>query len=169
MHLTTKQISVLLIPFLISAMVYIFDFDIVKNIKYLFPSYEEYTNKSLDKKATIYLKIESKDKLYQEIQENIKKRPQNAKWIVEKVFYKKLPKKSIEVINNKKTHGKKNFKEKELVWNLEAVFSKDKVAIINGIVVKEKHLVDGAEVLKILDDRVLLSYKKGKKWIYLFH
>ncbi len=164
MHLTAKQIALLLIPFVVTAVVYVFSFDIAKNIRYLFPVYEEYKNKTLDKKAAIYLKIESNGKLYQQIKEKIRNRRKNAKWVVTTVLYKKLPQKSMKIYTQNGT-SKKNITS----WKLEAVFSKLKVAIINGTVVKENGFVNGARVVKILDEKVLLSFKKGKKWVYLFH
>ncbi len=163
MHLTTKQIATLLLPFLVAGVVYMFDFDIAKNIKYLFPVYKEYQDKTLDKKAAIYLQIESNGNLYQEIKKKIKNRKEEAKWIVEKVLYKKAPMQQTKKVVNTSEQNKKT-----PTWKLEAVFAKLKVAIINGTVVKEHSTVDGARVLKILDNRVLLHSKKGKRWVYLF-
>ena len=166
MHLTSKQITTLLIPFLLSFIIYFFDMDIVKNVQYLFPNYEEYTNKTLDKKAVTYLKIEAKGKLYQEIQDSIIARNTNAKWISERVLYKKMNKSK----KIKRTFTHKVVKRRMNVKNLhlQAVFSKDKVAIINGHFVKESASIGGIKILKIEQERVLLNSKKGKKWIYLF-
>jgi len=171
MHLTTKQIAILLVPFLISGVIYFFDMDIVKNVHYLFPNYKEYTNKTLDKKAVIYLKIESKDKLYQEIQSDILARRENAKWVAERVLYKKMPPKPKNLYIREKDHFSSKIEKKKANLNnlkLQAVFSKDKVAIINEHFVKESSSLGGVKILKIEQNRVLLGYKKGKKWIYLF-
>jgi len=172
MHLTTKQIMTLLLPFFLASIGYFFDMDIVKNIKYLFPNYEEYTNKTLDKKAVIYLQIESKDKLYQEIQNSIIARKTNAKWVVNNILYKKVPKELKKTPSNHSRYIQQKTVKKGVDFNdfqLQAVFSKDKVAIINGHFVKESSYLDGVHILQIKQDGVLLGYKKGKKWIYLFH
>ena len=172
MHLTTKQILTLIFPFFLTAVVYMVDMDIVKNVKYLFPNYEEYTNKSLDKKAVIYLQIESKDKFYQEIQNAIVARKENASWIVENVLYKKVPKELKRTPKQYYVPVKQKKVEKRINFNnfkLQAVFSKDKVAIINGHFVKESSYLNGVQILQIKQDSVLLGYQKGKKWIYLFH
>jgi len=171
MHLTNKQLFTLIFPFLIGMIFYLFDMDIVKNVKYLFPNYEEYTNKTLDKKAVTYLKIEAKGKLYQEIQDAMIARNKNARWISEHVLYKKM---NLKIKSNiKRTNStlsrkitKKRLNAKNL--QLQAVFSKDKVAIINGHFVKESASIGGVKILKIEQERVLLDFKKGKKWIYLF-
>lgn len=164
MHLTPKQIALLLLPFVITGVVYLFSFDIAKNIKYLFPVYEEYKNKTLDKKAAIYLKIEANGKLYQQIKTKIQNRRQNAQWVVDTILFKKLPNK-----NEQKSQVQTVHKKNTTTWRLEAVFSKVKVAIINGTLVRENSAINGARVVKILNDKVLLSSKKGEKWICLFH
>jgi hypothetical protein len=143
--------------------VYAFSIDVVSNAKYLFPSYKGYTNETIDKKASIYIQIESKSKLYQEIQNKIDARKKNAQWIVDNVLYTRTVKDlkaSQEAV--KKPLSIDDFK-------LQAVFSKHKVAIISGHLVKESSRLYGVHILKIQKDSVLLDYKKGKKWIYLFH
>lgn len=40
-----------------------------------------------------------------------------------------------------------------------------KMAVINGVVVKEGDIVDSSKVVKIEKNRVLLSDKKGSKWL----
>jgi hypothetical protein len=144
--------------------VYFFDTDITQNVKYLFPDYEEYTNKILDKKAEIYIKIKSKDKIYQTIKTKLKARGENATWVSEKILYSDI------VVSKpkRKTSLKQKSIEKKIYWKLEAVFHNKKVAIINGKMVKVSSIVDGAEVLKIYSNKVLLKYKKGKRWVYLF-
>ncbi len=159
MHLTSKQISFLLLPFFITAIVYIFSSDIANYIRYLFPVYEEYKSKTLDKKATIYLKIEANGKLYQQIKERIKDRNRYVEWIVDSVLHKRT--------SPKKLLSKK--REKPIAWKLQAVFGKLKVAIINGTTVRENGFINGAKVVKITEDKVLLRSKKGEKWLSLFH
>ncbi len=172
MHLTTKQIATLLFPFVLAGIIYFFNIDIVKNVQYLFPNYQEYTNKTLDKKAVIYLQIESKDKLYQEIQNAVIARKENANWVVNKVLYQKVPQELKKTSQQYYSSSKLQKVKKEINFNdfkLQAVFSKDKVAIINGHIVKELSHFNGVQILQIRHDSVLLGYKKGKKWIYLFH
>ena len=169
MHLNAKQIFTLFIPFFIALIAYIFDFDIVKNIKYFFPTYKEYKNKSLDKKATIYLQIESKDKLYQKIQHDIQQRKEDAKWIAQYILYKKLPKAQVHQVHTQKLQTRPNKQKKPNILKLEAVFSKDKVAIINGKIVKEGTFINHTKILKIFNDKVLIQQKRGKRWLYLFH
>ncbi len=159
MHLTAKQISLLLLPFLITGIVYLFGFDIAKNIRHLFPAYKEYKNKTLDQKATIYLKLEADGKLYEAIKKKIEQRKKYAHWIVQTILYKAAP---------REKHVQKK-RKKRTAWRLQAVFSKLKVAIINGTAVRENSYIYGAKVVKILDDKVLLKSKKGEKWLYLFH
>lgn len=165
MHLTGKQILLLFIPFLVSGFVYYFDTDIVKNVKHLFPSYEGYTNKTLDRKAEIYLKILSKDKIYQDIKEKMKNRETSTHWIAQDVLYKEFTNKQ-EVLqsDNSKTKIAKVHS-----WSLQAVFNKKKVAIINSKIVKLGSYINGAKLIYLEENRVLIQYNKGsKKWIHLF-
>ena len=167
MHLTSKQLLLLFLPLSFTLVVYYFSDNIVKNVKYLFPNYKEYFNKNLNEKATIYLQIEAKDKTYQTIQENLAKRPINSDWIANKILYTEYidttpteKRQSTSVAKRKTTRVRR--------WHLEAIFSQDNVAIINGHIVKLNTIINGSKLQKIETDKVLLENKKGKKWIYLF-
>ena len=164
MYLNAKQSLLLFIPFLIASVVYFFEDSIIANIRYFFPTYSEYTNKTLDKKADIYLQIDAKDKVYKEIKEKMRLRPQNTEWIVSSVLYKKLEKKKSDVapskIEKKKAKGS--------AWKLEAVFDKEKVAIINGKLVSIGSVIDHARVVDIKKETVCLEFTKGRKCLHLF-
>ena len=168
MNLSIKQIAMLCLPFILSFAVYMFDTDIVKNIHYLFPSYEEYSNKTLDKKAEIYLKILSKDKNYQEIQEKVSDRKSYAKWVAEDVLYRDFTVKKEQVQKGNSTKKIRKIR-KIYSWKLQAVFNKKKVAIINSKIVKLGSSIDNGKLIEIQESRVLIEYAKGlKKWIHLF-
>jgi len=165
MNLSIKQISMLSMPFFFSILIYMFDVDIVKNIQYLFPNYEEYSNKTLDKKADIYLKILSKDKIYQEIKEKATNRKEYASWIADNILYKNFTQK-----HTAKQERKIMQKvQRTYSWKLQAVFNKKKIAIINSKIVKLGSIIDGGRLVEIQENRVLIKYAKGlKKWIHLF-
>ena len=169
MNLSSTQILNLIIPIVVAVVVYLFNDSIVQNAKYLFPTYQEYTNKMLDKKADIYLKIESKDKIYQEIRENRTLRKENAKWMAQNVLYKKQKKEYTPVsFTNKEEQAQKETK-KIYKWELQAIFPKKKIAIINNNIVKVGSKIDNAVVKDIKNDKVLIKYDEGLKWLYMFH
>lgn len=164
MHLSTKQIILLLSPLLLSLFVYYFSVDIASYTRYLFPSYQEYTNKTLDIKTEYYLKIDSKEDTYQTIIKRIKDRKLYAGWIAEDVLYQE--KEKIEKESTPKSTEKK--KTKAYVWRLEAVFPNKKVAIINSKVVKVSSSINGAVLLQVKSDKALLKTLRGNRWIHLF-
>ena len=164
MYLTVKQLLYLFIPFLIGMVVYMFEDSIVGNIQYFFPSYSEYTNKTLDKKADIYLKIDAKYKIYKEIKEKMRLRPESSSWVVDHIFYKKLQKKM-----RQEMPLQRHKREHKPVWRLEAIFAKEKVAIINGKMVSIGSVVSGARIVEIKKEMVCLKSKKGKECLHLFH
>ena len=165
MNLDIKQISMLSLPFILSFAIYMFDVDIVKNVKYLFPSYEEYSNKTLDEKADIYLKILSKDKIYQDIQKKVTDRKEYSQWIADEIFSKNITQKKLVRVEPKVT--KKI--QRTYSWKLQAVFNKKKVAIINSKIVKLGSTIDDGKLIKMQEDKVLIENPKGlKKWIHLF-
>lgn len=168
MHLDSRQIILLIIPFFLSGSIYFFDMDIVQNVKYLFPSYQEYSNKRLDKKADIYLKILSKDKVYQDIQNRVTAREDSSQWIAQTILYKKLIDREKILYNNSSSSSNKRV-VKAYSWKLQAVFNKKEVAIINSKIVKLGSFIDGGKLIRIKEDRVLIQYNKGlKKWLHLF-
>jgi len=140
----------------------------LKNSPYLFPKHNEYSNSELDRKTFTYLQIEAKNTDYEEIKKKFHARKMYAQWISNVISLKNNPTEVSEKFINKKIQKRK---QTQKIWNLEAVFSKEKVAIINGKFVSQSEKIDGATLLEIENNRVLLrlQHKKGKKWIYLFH
>ena len=160
MYLTNKQIFLLLLPLLIASTVYLFYEEIVTNAKYIFPTYKEYKNAILDKKADIYLKIDAKNSTYETILKKIAARKKEAPWVASAILYKKIALKSIP--------KKISLPSQPVYFHLEAIIFNKKVAIINGKIVYLYGTVDGAKLIRIEEDKVLLQLKKGKRWLYLF-
>ncbi len=166
MHLNSRQFLALLLPFIIALIISVLSGEIVQNISYLFSPYEEYSNKSLDSKAEMYLKIEEKSKKYQEIQKKVELRKSNVEWIAKNMLYNKqistqsTPQQEIIVVDE--------VVEESFVYKLEMIYPKVKVALINGKMVHEREIIDGAKVIKINNDGVLIEYQKGLKWLTLF-
>ncbi len=156
-HLNNKQIFFLLIPLVITFIVYNFDMEIVKNVKYFFPKYQEYNNPVLDKKADIYLKIDKNKLSYKNIEEKLKTRPKYTKWISDNILYN-----SLSVKTTKKSY-KKNTK-----LHLQAVFYDRQIAIINDKPYKINSKVYNGKLIKIEKTKVLIKYKRETKWLKLF-
>ncbi|MDO8453566.1 MAG: hypothetical protein Q7S59_03225 [Sulfurimonas sp.] len=166
MYLNSKQFLALLFPFVVAVIIYVFSSEIVQNISYFFSPYENYSNKTLNSKADIYLKIEEKSKKYLEIQNKLELRKANAEWIVKNMLYNKE--------NSTQIHAQKEIiqvdevTKESFVHKLEIIYPKAKVALVNGKIVHEGTIIDGAKVIKINNDGVLIEYQKGVKWLTLF-
>ena len=165
MRLNRYQIIMLILPFVINGVVYMYNETIIYNISHFFSDYKEYANKDLEKKIDIYLKIDAKNKIYNEIEKKIALRDKNAKWIAENVLYEKAEIEQKAKIKQKAVVRKKT---KNKVFRLTAVFPKKNLAIINGQIVREKSTINGVKIAKVENHRVLLRYKKGLKWVSLF-
>ncbi len=154
MYLSNKQIFILLLPIFLGTAIYLFSDDIVKNLQYLFPKYESYKDTNLNKKADTYLKIEAKDKIYKKIQSQIKERNINSNWIVKNILY------------TKGTFVKTDTKHR--AWELQMVFPKRNVAIINNKVIKINEMIDNAKLIDIETSRVLIQHDERLQWLFLF-
>ncbi|MDD5373552.1 MAG: hypothetical protein PHO62_09030 [Sulfurimonas sp.] len=167
LYLSNKQLAMMISPFVVASGIYFFNEDIVSNASYLFAGYNEYSNKELSQKVDMYLKIEEKYILYKDIKERVQQREKNSEWIAEKLFYPQ--EKIVNVTTDTKAEQIiEKVIEKEYSYKLEALYPNDKVAIINGIIVREGSTVEDAKVVEIKDNSVLLKNKKGLKWLHLF-
>lgn len=160
MYLNSKQLSFLTFPFIISGLVYFFNAEIADNAHYIFPVNEKYSNKDLDAKTNTYLQIETEIKKYQDIEEKIAKRKNEAKWAADNLFNEKY--------QEYKPALNKQVESKQYAHIVQALFPENKTAIIDDIIVKEGDVVYGDVIVKIEKARVQLKTKKGLKWLTLF-
>lgn len=168
MYLNSIQLLKLIIPFILVSILYIYSDDLVMDADVVFPTIQEYKNKELDAKANIYLKIQRNKKIYVSILNQIEKRDKERGWITEHLLYvpKKLPAKTTKVIQTSVTQRKVVAKKR--LWTLQILYPNKKVAIINSKIVHEGSMINGAKVLHIAKDKVLLKTRQGKKWLSLF-
>ena len=159
MYLNIKHILSLLLPFLVAVVLYIFSEDIIQNIKYLFPKYNEYTNKILDKKVDVYLNIAKESDEFIKIQKKIALRNKNSQWIKKDFLYQ-----DVSIVQEKKT--KKPHKNN--ILELQMVYPKRNIAIINNKIVHINDKIGGMQLISIEADRILIKNKKGLRWINLF-
>jgi hypothetical protein len=158
MHLSNKDFLKLLLPFILSFLIYNFNNELIYYAKYIFVNSKTYSQETLDKRVGYYLKIKNYKTVFTTILSNIKKREKNILWITDHLLYKyqKHP-----LNNTTKT-------PKTMRWILKAVFPQQKVAIINEKVIYINSKIGTARVVQIKKDKVLLKTHKGFKWIYLF-
>lgn len=154
-------------PFILASILYVYSDDIMQDADSVFPTIQQYSNKELDEKAKVYLKIQRDRDVYATIVSQMQKREKNRNWIVENLLYEKKSEKSIPIVKKEVVRKKKIAKEQH--WKLQILYPNKKVAIINSKIVHEGFMVDGAKVIKIMQNKVLLKTKKGKKWLSLFH
>ncbi|MFA5234364.1 MAG: hypothetical protein WC390_08200 [Sulfurimonas sp.] len=167
MHLSSKEFFLLLSPFIASFFIYFFGQEIVGAFHDVFPSYERYANNQVDAKMEKYLEIDAKHDVYMEIENKILTRKQESQWVAEHVFYRDTPLEAAVKAPQTQTKTVEVIK-KERNYTLQALFPDDKTAIINDFILKEGNKVDGAKILEIEDEKVLIKTNKGLKWLYLF-
>jgi len=161
LYLNNKQISQLLSPLVIVALLFSFQDDIVTFMHAQLPTYKgKIAGGNFNKEVSEYLNIGRDKQAYDDIFKKIEKRKFFAPWITKNLLYNK---KSIQ--NDKQEKIKENIP----VWNLQAVFPKHKMAIINSEFVSEGSIVDNAKIIKIKFDSILIKTKKGLQWVHLFH
>lgn len=154
MRLNGWQLLMLGIPFFIGGIVYLFSEDIVKNIHFLFPEYQEQRIIILNEKVDTYLNIEKKSSHYREIEDKIAARRSNATWITDTILYSKQHIDQLEV--------------QKRAWKLQMAYPKKNTAIINGKLTGINKMVDGAKVIAIENLKVLLKHDERLEWVTLF-
>ncbi|HFU75365.1 MAG TPA: hypothetical protein ENK66_03885 [Arcobacter sp.] len=164
MHLTKKQVLILFFPIIASLIVYILSTEIISFMKYIYPDYQEYNTKSLNKNVQIYNELAVKKETFNNIQKKVQQRKEYAKWMSSQVLYQKGD-----------SYKKENNASKRIAstvdvskWRLEATFPTRNVAIINGKIIKLGSTFKQVKIVSIKDDKVLLQYKKGFQWVYMF-
>ncbi|MFA5454390.1 MAG: hypothetical protein WC272_03620 [Sulfurimonas sp.] len=165
MYLNSKQLIFLTFPFIVSALVYFFSAEIISYAHYIFPAYEKYSNKDLDAKTGTYLQIEAEIKKYQNIEEKIVQRKNEAKWAADKLLNEKSQ--DYKPILNKQDELRQ-VESKQHAHTVQALFIDNKTAIIDDLIVKEGDVVYGDVIVKIEKNRVQLKTKKGLIWLTLF-
>jgi len=165
MHLTNKQLLLLLTPLMFAVVIWLLGDTIVGNLRYFFPDCKEYKSRSFDRKISLYMGIKAKkvkDERFIKMSSLVAK---ESDWIVYDVLYK--PKIKIKKIKQKRLSYESY---KPIPIKLNAIFYSFKTAIVNGKLVKEKGLINkNIKLDKIEKDRILIQDKKGKRWVYLFH
>lgn len=169
MYLSTKELFLLLSPFVVSFFIYFFGQEIIGTLHSVFPSYERYANSQIDAKMEKYLAIEGKHDIYAEIEDKTVVRKNESQWMAEHIFYRDAPIASaLEVEELQPEIKTVEVVEKEYSYTLQALFPSDKTVIINDLILKEGDTLEGAKVMEIGSEKVLLKTNKGLKWLYLF-
>ncbi len=166
MYLSKKTVGLLLLPFIFSGLIYYFSPKIINLTHSYSPLHEQQIDENLDKKMRKYLEIESKQNVYQKISEDALRREDNIKWVVDELLYVEKTK-----VTQKMTPLKKatpQVEPKKHTYQLQAIFSEDKTALINDNFVKEGSKVNDATIKEIKEDSVLIQTEKGSWWLFLF-
>ncbi len=167
MHLRTKELLLFIFPFLASFVLYFFGQEVVGTLHTLFPSYERYTNSEIDVKMEKYLSIEAKHQLYEEIEKKKERRKSEQEWVAEHILYRDAPLEAVVEELAPETLAPQ-VEEKERTYTLQALFPEDKTVIINDLILKEGAEIEGAKIVQVSDDGVLIETNKGLKWLYMF-
>ncbi|ADN08069.1 hypothetical protein [Sulfurimonas autotrophica] len=160
MYLSNKQIIQLLTPFLLGIILLFFQDEILTFMHSKFPTFKSISNKDFHKNVDEYLRIDQEMHTYNDVVKNVKERKNSLKWITSNVLYQK------QLTQSEK---KANISEHKQLWNLEAVFPKYDMAIINSQFVHKGSIINKAKIIQIKFDSVLLKTNKGLKWVHLFH
>jgi len=159
MHLSTKQILQLATPLFLGALLLFFQESIITMMHAQFPKIKTIKKSKIYYNVNQYLKISEEMQTYDMILQKMLKRKNASEWVVATVLSQKQS-----IQNSKKADAKK---QKDS-WSLQIVFPKHNMAIINSQFVYKGSVVNGAKVMQIELDRVLLKTNKGLRWVYLF-
>ena len=163
MYLNNKQIIALVFPILFASTLLYFQDEILTFMHSQLPTYKNRTaSKDFNKEVNEYLNINKERQLYNNIFEHIEKRKASAPWITKKLLYER---------QNSKEKSDKNItiEKNKPTWNLQAIFPKQNMVIINSKFVSKGSTVNSAKIIKIEIDSVLIKTEKGLKWLHLFH
>jgi len=160
MYLSNKQIMQLLTPFLLGVILLFFQDEILTFMHSKFPTFKSVSNKDFHKNVNEYLRINQEMHRYNDVVKNIKEREKSLEWITSNALYQK------QLMQSEK---KANISERKQLWNLEAVFPKHNMAIINSQFVHKGSIINKAKVIQIKFDSVLFKTEKGLKWVHIFH
>ncbi len=163
MYLNNKQIIALVFPILFASTLLYFQDEILTFMHSQLPTYKNRTtSKDFNKEVNEYLNINKERQLYNDIFEHIEKRKAtSASWITEKLLYERQ--------NSKKRDKKVTTENNKPTWNLQAIFPKQNMVIINSKFVSKGSTVNSAKIIEIEIDSVLIKTEKGLKWLHLFH
>lgn len=167
MYLSSRHLFFILAPLLFSGFIFLFESDISGVIKELFIDTARYSNQEMESKVELYLDIDQKFQEYKTYEEKIASRANNIDFIADNILYAKEVKENAP-IEIKQELPKAEEKKKIVYYRLELIYPKDKVAIINGVIVREGMKIDDMKILSIKEDSVLIENKEGSKWLYLF-
>ncbi|MBD3823436.1 MAG: hypothetical protein IE916_02865 [Epsilonproteobacteria bacterium] len=167
MYLSNRELAALISPLAVAGAFYFMSTPIIEAMSGYFPAYNEYTNKTLSQKTALYLQIESQYSLYDTIIEQERRRAESADWIAGELLYSHVRVAPSESLEAMQTH-EGNQTVAEYTYRVELLFPKEKIALVNGKIVKEGDRIHDATILKIGSDSLLLKNKKGLQWLYLF-
>jgi len=160
-HLSSRQLASLILPFVVTFAVYIYSAEIISYANYLFPAKEKYSNMDIDAKIDTYLQIQREIKTYGDVQQKVDAREGDTKWVANNLLYEKQQSPDTVLVKQSDTE--------DLSYKLQALFYDNKTAIINNLIVKEGSLIGESVVTKIEKNRVQIKTKKGLKWLTIFH
>lgn len=166
MYLSNRHLFFILAPMLFGGFIFLFEAEISGIIKGLFIDTARYSNKEMESKVELYIDIDQKYQEYKSYEEKIAARAKNIDFIVDNILYAKEVKEIVPI--EAPELPKVEEKQKIIDYRLELIFPVDKVAIINGVIVREGMKIDDTKILSIKEDSVLIENKEGRKWLYLF-
>jgi len=167
MYLSNRQVLQLITPLFVTLLLLFFQEDIITAMHAGFPKIETIKESEIYQNVDEYLKISEEMQTYDTILQKISKRKNAIDRTTSMMFGKKQPiqrRKKEPIVRKKRA----DIKSKKHSWDLKIVFPKDNLAIIDSQFVHKGSIVNGAEVVQIEFDSVLLKTNKGFQWVYLF-
>jgi len=159
MYLSNKQILQLIIPLFLGAFLLFFQEDIITIMHKQFPKIKTIKKSKIYYNINQYLKISKEMQTYDMVSQKMSKRKDATEWVAARVLSQKQS-----IQNSKKADAKKQ----QDTWNLQIVFPEHNMAIINSQFAYKGSIINGAKVMQIEFDSVLLKTKKGLRWVHLF-
>ena len=159
LYLTEDHLKLLSLPLITIAILYFARDELYKTLPIEKP--EHFKAKKFTKKIQNYMEIERLKNSYLFISKTTQDKERINRWLYEKM------------IDSKRFYGRQQLavqknSKKKVYYSLQGIIiGKNRRAIINQKLVKPYSKVDGATVLKITEDRVLIKSKGEKIWLKL--
>ena len=155
MYLSNKQLALLFLPIATAGTLFFFEEIIVDYMHTVLPQQTISKSNTFTKEITEYLRINRDMKVYDKIMHKIDSRKNFVDWMQTHNLYKNSYVKSLKIAT-------------KYTWDLQAVFPKHNKAIINDKFVHIGSVINGANVVKIKFDKILLKTSKGFIWVHVF-
>lgn len=179
MHLSNKELGILVSPFIVAGVLWIFNEAYIDSLNVFFEPVQPPYNSVVAEKGEAYRFIQQNKENYSTLLKKINSRESNSFWIAERLFNPNIH--SISTISPSPSvtpllpppplipFSEGNISGPTQSWSVQMVLPEQNMAIINNRIIRVNQRIDGVQLLEVKQDQVLIKTTKGKQWVKLFH